>query len=102
MQSVMVRYRVKADRVAENIEYITKVFEQLKREQTTHFHYASFQLDDGVSFVHIASTTMEDGSFPLAGLSAFKEFAAQIGDRCDEPPAQENLTAVGAYRFFGD
>jgi len=102
MQSVMVRYKVKADRVAENIEYITKVFEQLKREQTADFHYASFRLDDGVSFVHIASTTTKDGSVPLTELSAFKAFAGQIGERCDEPPAQEQLTAVGTYRFFAD
>jgi hypothetical protein len=32
MKRVMVRYKVKADRAAENENYISKVFEQLKKE----------------------------------------------------------------------
>jgi hypothetical protein len=102
MKQMMVRYKVKADRVAENERYITSVFEQLKREQPAGLHYASFKLDDGVSFMHIVALETTDGSNPLAALSAFKAFTAEIGDRCEEPPVGVDLQEVGAYAVFGE
>jgi hypothetical protein len=42
MKPVMVRYKVKADRAAENERYIAKVFEQLGREKPSGLHYAAF------------------------------------------------------------
>jgi hypothetical protein len=102
MKRVMVRYKVKADRAAENESYITKVFEQLKSESPPGLRYASFKLDDGVSFVHIASIETTDGSNPLGEQSAFKAFTAEIKDRCEEPPVAANLTEVGSYQLFGE
>ena len=58
----MVRYKIKADRVAENERYITSVFEQLEREKPPGLRYASFKLEDGVSFMHVALVETEDGS----------------------------------------
>ena len=102
MKRVMVRYKVKADRAEENESYITKVFEQLGREKPSGFRYASFKLDDGVSFVHIVSIEAADGSNPLRELSAFKEFTARIRDRCEEPPASVDLKEVGSYGLFSE
>jgi hypothetical protein len=96
----MVRYKVKADRAAENERYITKVFEQLKREKPSGLRYASFKLGDGVSFVHIVSFEGAEGTNPLDGLSAFKAFTVDIRDRCEEPPVAVNLEEVGSYEFF--
>ncbi|MBN9389143.1 MAG: hypothetical protein J0I20_14035 [Chloroflexi bacterium] len=101
MRSVMVRYKVKADRAAENEGYITKVFEQLKSEQPDHLRYASFKLEDGVSFVHIAFNDTENNPNPLTTLSAFKDFTARIGERCEEPPMTATLKEIGSYNFFG-
>jgi hypothetical protein len=100
MKTIMVRYKVKADRAAENESLVAKVFEQLQREKPTGLRYASFKLNDGVSFVHMASLETADGSNPLGDLAAFKAFTAQIKDRCEEPPLPAELTAVGSYRFF--
>jgi hypothetical protein len=100
MRRVMVRYRVKADRAAENETYVKKVFEQLERERPTGVRYATFKLDDGVSFVHIASIQSEGGANPLTELSAFKAFTADIKDRCEEPPVTVKLNEVGSYEFF--
>jgi hypothetical protein len=102
MKRVMVRYKVKADRAAENEAYITKVIEQLKSEKPSGLRYASFKLNDGVSFVHIVSLEAADGSNPLGNLPAFKAFTAQIKDRCEEPPVAVDLSEVGSYRFFGE
>jgi hypothetical protein len=102
MKRLMVRYKVKADRAAENEGYIARVFEQLERERPTGLRYASFKLDDGVSFVHIVSQEAADGRNPLTELSAFKAFAAGVRDRCQEPPTTVELNEIGSYGFFGE
>ena len=102
MTRTMVRYRVKPDRVAENERYIKKVFEQLDHEQPKGLSYASFKLADGVSFVHIVSDENIDRASRLGEFPAFKDFTAEIEERCDEPPVVTRLEAVGSYRAFGD
>jgi hypothetical protein len=102
MKRMMVRYKVKADRVAENERYITSVFEQLNREKPTGLRYATFKLDDGVSFMHIVSLETADGSNPLRALSVFNAFTATVQDRCDELPVSVELQEVGSYALFGE
>lgn len=102
MKRIMVRYKVKSDRAAENEQFIAKVFEQLNRDKPGGLRYASFKLNDGASFVHIVSLEAADGSNPLGELASFKAFTAQIKDRCEEPPVAAELAEVGSYRFFGE
>ena len=102
MKRMMVRYKVKADRAAENESYIARVFEQLERDRPAGLRYATFKLEDGVSFVHLVSLETGDGSNPLRKLSAFKAFTAGIRDRCEEPPAAVTLREVASYGFFGE
>ena len=101
MKRMMVRYKVKPDHAAENERYIAAVFAQLREKQPAGLCYASFKLDDGVSFVHIVSHESADGANPLAELPAFKAFVAEIRERCAEAPVAVDLTEVGAYRMFG-
>jgi quinol monooxygenase YgiN len=101
MKRIMVRYKVKSDKAAENEAYIKKVFEELKQAGPEGFRYAAFKQDDGLSFVHIVSFESEGGSNPLADSPAFKAFQAEIGARCEEPPVAVELSGVGSYRFFG-
>lgn len=82
--------------------HIAQVFEQLKNDRPSGLRYASFKLNDGVSFVHIVSIDAPDGTNPLGELSAFKAFTAQIRDRCEEAPVTVDLKEVGSYRFFGE
>jgi hypothetical protein len=97
MKRVMVRYRVKPDRVAENEEYIRAVFEQLERERPDGLRYVSHKLEDGVTFVHMVWVDSSDD--PLQRLTAFKAFTAGIKDRCDEAPIAVRLAEVGSYGF---
>lgn len=99
MKRIMVRYKVKADRAAENESYIVRVFEQLEREKPSGLRYAAFKLDDGVSFVHLVALDAADGRNPLGELSAFKAFGNGIKDRCEDPPVAVDLREVGAYGF---
>ena len=102
MKTTMVRYKVKADRASENERYIAAVFRQLGRNKPAGLRYASFKLNDGVSFVHIVSLEGADGTNPLRESAAFEAFTAHIRDRCEEPPVAVDLNEVGSYGFFGD
>ncbi len=100
METTIVRYRVKADQADENRAYIRRVFEELDASKPDGLRYVSFNLADGVSFVHIAVVEAEDGENPLPKTAAFKDFIADIKDRCDEPPAASSADIVGSYRLF--
>jgi hypothetical protein len=95
MRRVMVRYRVKPEQVERNEELVRAVYEELRQVRPDGFRYATFKLEDGVSFVHMAMT--EPGRNPLAKLGAFKEFQAGIADRCDERPVVTELDQIGSF-----
>lgn len=100
MKRVIVRYTVKADRAAENVEFVEKVFAELAQAAPAGLRYATFQAEDGVSFTHIASIETPDDSNPLTETAAFKAFQAEIRDRCDVPPTATPVSLVGSYRFM--
>lgn len=100
MNRVMVRYKVSQNKAQENIEYIQNVFGGLERTKPEGLRYASFQLEDGVSFIHIASIETEDGSNPLPSFDEFKAFTQDIAARCDEPPVASAAETIGSYRVF--
>ena len=101
MNTVMVRYQVKPDRVEENRAYIAPVFDALNATRPAGLRYASFQMPDGVSFVHMVTVSTDDGESPLAKLQPFKDFVADIGARCDVPPEITELSLVGNYKLVG-
>ncbi len=92
---VLVRYRVKPDRVAEHEALIADVFAELDRKKPEGIRYGAFKRADGVSFVHVALVTAAEN--PLDHVAAFKAFTERIKERCDEPPEVVDLTAVGVY-----
>ena len=99
MRKVMVRYRVKPERVAENEELVRAVYEELELTKPDGLRYATFRLEDGVSFAHIAIEQDETPS-ALPQTAAFRAFTENIGERCDEPPVVVELQEVGSYRFL--
>ena len=101
MKQVMVRYKVKPDQTAKNEELVRAVYDELRSIEFEGLRYATFKLDDDVSFVHIAVET-GDGQRSLADVEAFKEFTKDIGERCEVPPVATGLREVGSFRFFGD
>jgi L-rhamnose mutarotase len=102
MKQVMVRYKVKPDRAAENEELVRAVYDELGRTEPAGLRYATFQLEDGVSFVHLAMTDTDGGRNPLSEIEAFKEFQREIEDRCEETPVVSELREIGSFRFSGD
>jgi len=102
MRRVIVRYRVKADKAAENRRLVEAVFAELRSKQPDGLRYTSFVQEDGVSFVHISSIETSDGHNPLAETEAFKAFQKDILERCEEAPVAVELEAVGSYRMLGE
>ena len=97
MRKVMVRYKVKKDRVEEHEALIRNVFEELGKAAPAGIRYGAFKQPDGVSFVHIAF--IEAKSNPHDAILALKALPAPIAGRCAEPPGTVELAEVGAYGF---
>ena len=97
MSAVIVRYRVKPGRAEENAELVRAVYAELADVQPAGFRYATFVLEDGVSFAHVAF--IDDGATaPLPQLAAFQAFQRGIAERCDDPPQVTSLVSlVGSY-----
>ena len=74
------------------------IYAELHRTQPDGVSYATFRLNDQVTFVHAVQVRHEPN--PLLAVKAFGEFQAGIADRVDQPPFQEDLTEIGSYRFF--
>ena len=94
MTRVMVRYQVHPDRVEENIALVRAVYAELATLQPPGFRYTTYQCDDGVTFVHLATS---EGPPPLPGLAAFQRFQDGLADRCAQPPVFAELTEVGSF-----
>jgi hypothetical protein len=102
MRQVMVRYKVKPERVEENEELVRAVYDEPRRTEPAGLRYATFKLDDGVSFVHLAVTESENGGSPLSKLKAFQEFQENIEDRTDDGPVVTELDRIGSFRLVDD
>ena len=102
MRRIMVRYKVEPEQAAKNEELVRAVYDELDRTRPSGIRYATFQLDAGVSFIHLASHETEDRTNPLTELQAFQQFQENIRERCDEPPVLAELREIGSFRLFGE
>jgi hypothetical protein len=93
MASTMVRYKVRADRAAENAALVEAVYAELAAERPAG---PTFRLPDGVSFMHVVIETDQPGRI-LGEVAAFQAFSKDIESRCDEPPVATEVTLVGSY-----
>jgi hypothetical protein len=100
MRQVMVRYKVKPELAQENERLVRAVYDELAHSAPAGLRYATFKLEDGVSFVHLASIETDDGHNPLQDIAAFKHFQANAGERQDEPAVATELRAIASYRVF--
>jgi hypothetical protein len=99
MRRVLVRYRVKPERVEENEQLVRAVYDELRRTGPAGLRYAAFKADDGVSFVHLA---IHESGNALEKVATFQEYLKGLGDRTEEAPVVTELDEVGSYRLVGD
>ena len=97
--SVVVRYRTHPESAVENGRLIEDVYAALAELAPPGFHYATFRLDDGATFVHVANR--DDGAEnPLPTLPAFAAFQSGLPQRCSEPPQVSEASLLGSYGFM--
>ncbi|HKX09095.1 MAG TPA: hypothetical protein VJN67_12930 [Stellaceae bacterium] len=99
MKRILVRYKAKPDKVAENTALIERVFEELRMTAPDDVRYLVLRLDDG-SFLHFAEQA--DDAPGLQALEAFRIFQSGHGERRLEPPLRESPTIVGSYRMLAE
>jgi quinol monooxygenase YgiN len=93
----MIRCKVKPDEVERNLELLHAVYEEMRSVRPGGLRYATFQLEDKVTFVAFAQR--DDGPGVLRQLEAFQHYRATLDERCDEPPVMTMLHEVGSYGF---
>ena len=96
MKTIMVRYKTAATHAEANAALVRAVFEELRARAPGGIRYATYRLEDGVSFVHIATIAAPDAN-PLPSLGSFKAFQERLKERCVEPPVVTELSPVGSY-----
>ena len=90
------RYAVKAGMEEANAELIRAVYEELGVRRPTGFSYATFRLEDGRTFVHVAEHEGPVES-PLRSLLAFSEFLSGLDGRCEWGPVVTIAELVGRF-----
>ena len=96
----LVTYQVKPEHVDENERLVKQVYIQLRETGIAGFHYATFKMPDGVTFVHLAITDNEEAGNAFRNLPVFKTFQSNIGERCDVMPVVNIVTEIGTYNFI--
>jgi hypothetical protein len=91
----VVRYRTNPEHADANAELVRAVFEELAEVDPGGLRYTTYRLDDGVTFLHVA--TIEGEANPLFSSPAFNSFQQGIADRCEEGPIAMDATVVGSY-----
>jgi hypothetical protein len=92
----IIRYRTKPEHADENERLVRNVFAELTERCPEGLRYATFRLDDGVTFVHVAVTD-DDNDNPLTSSPAFAAFQSAIGERCAEGPIPAEATVIGNF-----
>jgi hypothetical protein len=96
--AIVVRYRTKPEAADKNSQLVRDVYAELAAQQPKGFHYMTLQLEDGVSFVHVA--IQDEGSEnPLSKSEAFGRFQAGLADRLEQGPEPSPAGVVGSYAF---
>lgn len=96
---VLVRYKLKPGEVEHNLEGLRDVYAELASASPGGLRWASFQLDNQVSFVSLVEFDEEPGSASHHRLASFQRYRAALTERCEEPPVTQVLHEVGSYGF---
>jgi L-rhamnose mutarotase len=99
MRTTIVQYKIKPSHVAENERLIRDVYAELNAAQPNGFHYRTFLLEDGVSFVHMAIAEDTAAEDTLPNTTAFRRFQQSLADRCDELPKATPARTIGSHQF---
>jgi len=92
----VIRYTTRPEAADENARLVAAVYAALAETKPADLEYATYRLDDGVTFVHVAR--LPDADNPLASIPEFAEFQRELESRCVEQPDPRRATLVGQFR----
>jgi hypothetical protein len=96
----VIRYKTKPESADENQRLVEGVYTELASRDPGGLRYATFRLEDGVTFIHIFMTDPDDAPNTMGGIAAFAEFQRGLADRCVEQPSAQGATIIGSYRLL--
>lgn len=91
MRRVLVRCTVKPGLAAVNERLVQAVHDEPHDAEPDDLRYATFRLDDGLTFVHVAFGGSIGGRNPLLEIRAFQRDREGTTDRCDTAPQAAEL-----------
>ncbi|MBX7267948.1 hypothetical protein KIF24_19185 [Micromonospora sp. Llam7] len=94
MDTLLISYRVQAERLDEHLTLLGAVHEELARTRPPGLRYLTLRLADGLSFVDIAMGPELPGPLPL--LESFRRFRAGLEERCEQRDTVA-FTVLGSY-----
>ena len=94
----VVRYTTTPATRDTNAQLVSAVYSELAEAQPDGLRYATLQVGEEPSFLHIAVLDGEDN--PLPGLPAFQEFQRDLAARVLAPPDAQPATLIGSYRLL--
>jgi hypothetical protein len=98
----LIRYKTKPESADENQRLVEAVYAELAARNPGGIRYATFRLEDGVTFIHIFMTDSDGGPNSLGGIAAFAEFQRELAQRCVEQPAAQAAAVVGSYQLLSN
>ena len=96
---VMISYKLKPDQIERNTELLADVYAELAATRPAGLRYATFRLDDQVSFVAFVEFDGQPGSAAHHRLASFQRYRSTLDERCKQPPVVTVLHEVGSYGF---
>jgi hypothetical protein len=97
MPRMLIRYRAKPEKIAENERLIGDVFRELHAKAPPDARYLVLRLSDG-TFCHL----VEDAARTIPSLNAFAAFRQGGEERRLDEPQQLEATVVGNYRMLAE
>jgi hypothetical protein len=96
--SRVIRYRTKPKSAEDNVRLIQELFSELAEKEVPGIRYEAYRIDDGISFVHVATFDSENN--PLDSSPAFAAFQSTLGLRLEEGPFPAVATLIGSHGVY--
>lgn len=97
MKAVRVQYTVKPEYIEQNKKNIRAVMDAIKANPIEGMFYSTYQLPDGVSFMHLNFATDGETMNRLNAVEAFTAFRMALkASEPVSPPKSEELEFVGS------
>lgn len=95
--TIIVRYELKPDCLAEHLGLIKGVFEHLRAAAPAGANYSVYRSADGYQFTHVGVYDTDGARAAATDNEAFAAFTADIATRCVTPPEGVAQQIVESY-----